>query len=316
MSEALCRRKHSAMSLSLSIGRAKVEAATEALELVFRDVVPELRPYYVQTIAAAIQDGSVPSDGLLEARRGGRLVGALWCHMQAGRTALLRPPRVVEYEPAETALLLLEAANSYLSAEGAKVAQAILEHESLMDEALLGAVGYRRGAKLDYLMSETRDFPRERPAQSLAFQPYCAANHRRLVHVVEATYEGTLDCPLLNGVRDIEEVLTSYRATGVFDPARWLIVQHGAEDVGCLLLTDHPETETWELVYMGLRVSARGRGWGTQLVRYAQWLAFMAGRPRVMAAVDAANGPAVRAYRASGFRKCDERTVFLRVFAS
>ena len=93
------------------------------------------------------------------------------------------------------------------------------------------------------------------------------------------SYEGTLDCPALNGVRDLPDVLASYRACGEFDPAeRWFIACRGERDVGCLLLADHPDADQWEIVYVGLVPEERGRGSGLALTRHAQWLARQAGR--------------------------------------
>jgi len=132
--------------------------------------------------------------------------------------------------------------------------------------------------------------------------------------VLEATYEQTLDCPVLNGVRQIEDVLVGYRSTGAFSPDYWLIVRHGGKDVGCLLLADHPQHDNIELVYMGVMSSLRGRGWGIQITRQAQWLTRRAGRRRLVLAVDAANTPAVRMYAEAGFQTWDRRSVYLRRF--
>ena len=93
------------------------------------------------------------------------------------------------------------------------------------------------------------------------------------MRLVERTYEGTLDCTALNGVRDIDDVINGYQATGVFRPENWLFVRSGGQDVGVLLLADHPQARHWELMYMGLVPEVRGRGWGRQIARYAQWLA-------------------------------------------
>lgn len=112
----------------------------------------------------------------------------------------------------------------------------------------------------------------------------------------------------------MDEVLTSYRDTGEFDPQRWLIVQHEDRDVGCLLLADHPAADQWELVYMGLMAEARGRGFGLPLVQYAQWLTRLADRPRLVVAVDGANGPAMSVYDSAGFVSWDQRVVFWRKF--
>jgi RimJ/RimL family protein N-acetyltransferase len=50
------------------------------------------------------------------------------------------------------------------------------------------------------------------------------------------------------------------------------------------------------------------------MVRYAQWRAGQAGRARLVLAVDAANGPAIRLYAAAGFQAWDRRTVYARIF--
>ncbi len=112
--------------------------------------------------------------------------------------------------------------------------------------------GFRRLAELFYLVSQESEFPTSPPLSPLEFEPYSPSNHGRLARIVEATYGQTRDCPGLNGVRDVEDVLAGYRASGVFDAGRWLLVRHGGADVGCLLLSDFPEHDNWELCYMGV----------------------------------------------------------------
>ena len=124
----------------------------------------------------------------------------------------------------------------------------------------------------------------------------------------------SLDCPHIEPARGIDDVLAGYRATGVFDPARWLIVGHQGNDVGCVLLADHPQLDQWELIYMGVVPEARGRRFGLGIARHAQWLARQAGRERLTLAVDAANSPALDVYAAAGFVIWDQCHVFLRSF--
>jgi ribosomal protein S18 acetylase RimI-like enzyme len=83
--------------------------------------------------------------------------------------------------------------------------------------------------------------------------------------------------------------------------------------VGVLLLADHPKGRHWELMYAALVPEVRGRGWGRQITRYAQWRARGANVERIVVAVDAANLPAVAMYRDSGFDSWDERSVYVRV---
>jgi hypothetical protein len=79
-----------------------------------------------------------------------------------------------------------------------------------------------------------------------------------------------------------------------------------------LLLADHPDDDQWELVYMGIIPAARGRGWGLQITRHAQWLTGCAARRRLILAVDAANQPAVAMYAAAGFQTWNRRSAFVK----
>ncbi|OHB68445.1 MAG: hypothetical protein A2V70_11155 [Planctomycetes bacterium RBG_13_63_9] len=263
--------------------------------------------------------------GLLGAYRGGRLVGAVFSQIQPGKTALVWPPQLVPDEPRPTACGLLDATSRWLGGQEVRIAQAMLPSSATgavscgsagnagADEAVLLAGGFERMADLLYLVSEQSEFPDGAPRSPLQFESYSSANHQRLDRVVLATYEDTLDCPSLDGVRKIGDVLEGYRATGVFDPRRWLIVRHEGKDIGCLLLADHPDQENWELVYMGLVSSHRGRGWGMDIAREAQRLARRAGRRRLVLAVDAGNRPAIETYSAAGFRLWDRRGVYVKV---
>ena len=79
-------------------------------------------------------------------------------------------------------------------------------------------------------------------------------------------------------------------------------------------LSDYPEYDNWELVYMGVAPWARGKGWGIEIVRYAEWRTAQAGRKRLVLAVDAANRPGIAMYTAAGFQAWDRRVVWLKRF--
>ena len=296
------------------IGPAPPEHRADCLALVFGDLPAGERAQHVEALLAQTRSGEEAMEGLLAARRQGRVVGGVLSQVQAGRTAVIWPPRVLPGEPDSTAQQLLAATTELLAAEPICLAHALVQAGIEEDGRRLRAAGFELLAELVYLVSGEEQFPASLPATSLEFEPYDSAHHDRLARLVEATYERTLDCPRLDGIRQTEDVLAGYRATGVFSPTRWLLVRHHAEDVGCLILADHPEQENFELVYMGLVPSARGNGWGKDITRRAQWLTRQAGRPRLVLAVDAGNGPGMRTYLALGFQAWDRRSVYLKVF--
>jgi ribosomal protein S18 acetylase RimI-like enzyme len=207
---------------------------------------------------------------------------------------------------------LLEAAVRIAAAGGARLVQALLEPNAGTVANQLRRAGFQQVAELQYLVSSPQNFPTSPPAERLAFEPWSAAAQGRLESVVERSYVGTRDCPQLNGVRLTSEVLAGYRSAGPFDPQRWLLVRHAGQDVGCLLLVEHPQ-KIWELAYMGLTPEARGQGWGLELTRHGQWLARQAGASRFVLAVDATNAPALRIYAAAGLDCWDRRGAWLRI---
>jgi ribosomal protein S18 acetylase RimI-like enzyme len=231
---------------------------------------------------------------------------------QPGRTATLFTPRTQAGESSQTASQLLAGAVDRLRDEKVALVQVLLEVDHGPDAELLLACGFRHAADLLYLVSLADAFPTSPPADGLEFVAYTSSEHARLARIVEQTYAGSLDCPQLDSVRNLDDVLAGYRAVGEFDPSRWMIVRHAANDVGVLLMADQPALKSCELVYLGVIPAARGRGFGVALTRRAQWIAGQNGMQRLTAAVDAANWPAIAAYAAAGFVTWDKRSVFLR----
>jgi GNAT superfamily N-acetyltransferase len=300
----------------LIIQRTSPEGVSDALGLVLGRLEREKAEGYVDGLSRGIRSGEISTDGLWEARRRGELVGAIFSQVQQGKTAVVWPPRLVPGEPPETAHRLLADSAAWLAQQGVRIAHALLERVDRFEDTVLRGGGFAPLATLLYLVSLEGELPASPPGGPLEFEMYHPGNHHRLAGVVQATYEHSLDCPSLDGVRDVEDVLAGYRGTGSFCPSRWLIVRQADRDCGCLILADHPEEENWELLYFGLVRSARGHGWGKQIVQYAQWLTRRAGRCRLVAAVDAANRPALDIYTAAEFRAWDRRHVYARVFAA
>lgn len=299
-------------SLALRVGVARKPEQAAALALILGDDAHD----QAATLLAAEREGRISLTGLLTATRGDSLVGAGWGLAQPGRTALIWPPRLRGGEPESTATLLLTAACEHVTAAGVRLAQAALPQSTGIDAERLIAQGFSLLADLLFLVADADVFPTSRPAVPFrldSFRPEDDVFLARLIRLIEQTYQGTHDCPELNGVRETTDVLAGYQGTGEFAPERWLIAADGETDVGCLLLADHPAQEQWELVYLGVTPKARGWGLGLALTRHAQWLTGQAGRRRLVLAVDARNAPALAIYSAAGMVLFDRRSVLLKV---
>jgi ribosomal protein S18 acetylase RimI-like enzyme len=193
------------------------------------------------------------------------------------------------------------------------MAQVLLPTRDEPDVPLVESFGFSHLAELLYLTCESARFPVEPLIDGeLQFVPYEERERQRLRNLIEQTYVDSLDCPALNGARSIDEVIDGYQATGFFRPENWQFVRHEGNDMGVLVLADHPAARHWELVYMGLVPQARGHGWGRQITQHAQSLARHANVDRIVLAVDAANSPALAMYRAAGFEMWDRRNVYVR----
>ncbi len=306
------------MSLSqeLQVRAVPREEWVAALWLLF-GAEPELvrRERVTASVRAATQR-TVDFDHFLEAKRGETRVGVIWGQILPGRNANVWPPFLETGEPESTSDQLQATLDERLAGAGLVMAQSLLPISAQNAANCLRRNDYVSVANLLYLLSEFAQFPTHRPTTPLEFTPYREDLIPRFVAVIEATYVDTRDAPVLDGVRDTRDVIDGYKATGQFAPDRWFLVQHAGADVGCLLLTDHPELRNWELIYMGLVPAARGHGWGTDLVRFAQWQAMQAGSEALLVSVDAANGPAVAAYFRCGFSELDRREVWVKKFAN
>ena len=304
---------HNSSPDTFEIAPAKPENLTEVLSLVFCKCEAQDALNRVRATLTEYREGRVHLRGLLGAYRTGRLVGAAFAQVLPGRSATFWPPQLEPGEPEETAEELAARAMAHACQAGAVVVHALLDGQpNRCDITRLESAGFTRLAELYYLLAEERDFPTTPPAGPLTFEPYSSEMHSRLCRVVAETYQATLDCPGLDGIRSAHDVLEGYAANPGSCPSHWFLIQHEDRDVGCLLLADYEEHGNCELTYMGLTPSARGNRWGVQITRYAQWVARSLGRQRVVLAVDAANQPARNMYAAAGFRGWDRRQVYMR----
>jgi mycothiol synthase len=243
----------------------------------------------------------------------GERCGAVVAHVLPGRVASITPPQTSAGENRdEVAIRLLLGLNAELQSAGVQLAQALLCPEDAASAAALRAAGYQHAADLLYMAAEADSFPEQALALPFELAPLNGNDEIRLLRIVEATYAGTLDCPQIDGLRATADVLAGYRAVGESHDRLWSVVRADGNDVGCLLLADHADTRQYEVVYVGLAPEVRGRGWGLELTRQAQWLARLAGRERLVLAVDAANEPAIRSYATAGFRAWDRQAVWIK----
>jgi len=205
--------------------------------------------------------------------------------------------------------------NRHIRPHRVRVSQILLENdeETIVRQTLEGC-SYQRLAELKYLIAERQIFPREDPAIELQFVPYTETDPAEFAALVERTYIGTLDCPLLDGVRAMDDVFESYRHGSDHDPEIWFRIQHQGEDIGVLIMTEYKSAGQMELIYMGVVQEHRGEGFGVLIAKYAQWVARTRSFAQLITAVDQSNGPAIKMYAIAGYNPWDRRVAYIHVF--
>lgn len=291
------------------------ELRREALNVLYRGSTAGLR---AQLVMEALEDaalGELDLSGLWIARRRGLVVGTLPTQSLAGHAAAFWPPEIaLRWGRRSLAVCLLQSAMEDFRSRGFRIAQALLEPSGRRRAAEdLTAGGLPYVTDLIYLDRETAtplELPNDTP--SLRWQLYDDSTAANFRDVLARTYEGSLDMPELEGIRSLDDVLASHRASGRFDPDHWRLAHIPSEPEAALilLLADQPSRDAWEVAYLGLTPQARGRGLGRAALAQALELS-RTQRPQIELAVDARNTYAIRLYRSCGFMPFDRRAVHL-----
>ncbi|MEM9186632.1 MAG: GNAT family N-acetyltransferase [Planctomycetota bacterium] len=299
-----------------------------ALELVLAPLPPNQRGPLVDTLGRLRDEPLGAFDALVAATARGRVVAAAWGQPQPGKTAALWLPQTDGVPLELVAIPLIERVAACADAAGVELTQVLLESDDAAATAPLLAAGFRRLTKLHYLewrpaldsqleegdeKPHVDQSPRRAPSNPPPdLTPASSIDRCSLEALVASTYLGTLDCPELDGLRSVGDVLDGYEQTGEYDPDLWFVLRQDDREVGVLLLNEHRGSGQIELTYMGVAPTARGRGIGRSAVEAAQAIALKRGAERLVLAVDNRNTPARNVYKQVGFRHWACRYVYLR----
>ncbi|MCG8450101.1 MAG: GNAT family N-acetyltransferase [Pirellulales bacterium] len=297
------------MPAQYSIACCQAAERTDVLRLLYVGLPEDQQTGLAHALAAVRGEDEAPFTGLLVARDAQKIQAAVWIQLAPGHTAVVWPPPAGH--PASSALM--HAAAVFLDQHDVALAQILAHPDTMPNEKTLADGDFHPLANLVYLTVENSHFPQACPEGDLQFEPQAYHQSERLGKLLLETYEGSLDCPALNGMRRPEDILEGYADQGALDTNQWYFIRHNQEDVGTLILTSHAQGENWELVYMGIVPTARGKGFGWQTLQHAMWQSRLFKAQRMVLAVDEMNEHALRTYRRAGFVVWDRRTVFARL---
>ncbi len=304
------------MNTTLTVRPALRLELEAVLSLAFQAAPVEERAARVANALRLIRLGELDIAGILVRSGGSELHGAVICCPVPGASGLIWPPQAVESATrAQTEDALVCGALAWLRQRGAKLVQSLLtDVETVLAPPLLRN-GFRHITRLLYMRHNLRSVPSEVQGGRVRLVRYSECEPAELGRTLLRTYDGTLDCPEVNGVRTIEEVLEGHRAQGHHNPARWWLALREEEPVGVLLLAEMFEWPGWDVSYVGVVPEARRHGIGRTLMLEALHRAQKAGVDQLTLSVDARNDIACQLYERLGFVRFDERAVFLAILA-
>jgi len=256
----------------------------------------------------------------------GRIRQVCLAVLGSGRTAMLflsgpDPSTGDEQTQQAERAACVRAAGAYLDTEtDAELMQALPSPGEFWAISAFRAGGLVELAELAYLRRVYRSPDRKAaPAVlangieigSIASLGGLEATRNDLISALEKSYEQTMDCPALCGMRDTSDVLESHMGVGEWDPALWWLVRRNGSPEACLLLNHCPELDSIELVYVGLSPAVRGLGLAHKLMCVGIAETHSLGAHEMTCAVDRANAPALKLYTALGFETFADRTAMV-----
>jgi mycothiol synthase len=303
------------MEQSPAVAPAPPDEQADALRLLFRELGPDDRERRVTSALNLLRSGELDPAGLLVEHGAGRLAGVLVCLPVPGASALFWPPRsIADADAAAREDRLIDCGLRWVRTRGAKLAQALLTLDEVPLAVSLERNGFRHVTRLWYLATDLAVPPSQLDTPSrLDYLTYDPDRPSEFHQTLLRTYEGTLDCPEINGIRTIEEVIVGHQAQGRYNPDRWWLARAEGRPLGVLMAAEIPESRDWDVSYVGMVPEARRRGFGKEAMLRAIFEAKAAGVKRVTLSVDGRNLPALKLYRDLGFVPYDRREVYLAI---
>ncbi len=268
----------------------------------------------VAALQGYLDDGVPAGHALWWARDRSHPLAAALAVRSPGRTAvLLHSTTDTGVVPIEPLADLLAAMAAWMCRRGDTLVQALLPPCSRSDIHAFERAGFWRLAELIYMRQSLRGHPPPPPADAaVTFRHYNARTHDAFARTILASYAESLDCPSLEGLRDVEDVLAGHKAAGVFRPDLWTLALVDGRAAGVVLLNQNATQNVAEIVYMGVAKAFRGRGLGRLLLAEAAHLAAGDRFGAISLAVDAANHFARRIYENAGFVEASRRLAYVR----
>src|SRR5438128_308372 len=207
--------------IAYEIAPARPEEWPAAFALALPRAPETERPARVRNALTLLSAGEIDPQGIMVARTPGSLAGVQVCIPLAGKSGLFWLPQVeAGWEGSDLGQHLVQSAVAWVRQRGAKLAQAILHPSDVVRAVPLLRCGFHRITRLQYLRHELSDVA-PLPALPARLQPFSPNLESLFQQTLLRSYDDTLDCPELNGVRTVEEIIEGHRAQGIWRQELW-----------------------------------------------------------------------------------------------
>lgn len=244
-----------------------------------------------------------------------RIISTVLASPSPGRTALLFSSSPDTPGEAREIGRLIDATCNSLKAAGMGLAQSLVEPGEQLEHTAFLEGGLEELAILTYMErpvpARGSDFDTELPGD-LTIEPFTLDQREELEALLPMTYQETLDCPGLAGLRDPKDVVDGHMSAGIFKPEWWLIARDAGRPIGVILLNGSSGSSSVELVYLGIIPESRGSGLGQRLLNNGLQRIAGTRERKVVLAVDEANTPALGIYEKTGFKRTVRRCALIR----
>lgn len=246
--------------------------------------------------------------GVVRESFSGHMVAGSYTAAMAGGVVSIGAVRIDRNDVLDQTVALLRGTLSQYVKNQVELIQAIATEFTVLERQVLEGIGLRYLAHLDHLVLFLENEKRAAgkavdalgsSAQGLRLREFRAGDEATLERVVTDSYIDTLDCPLLGDLRTGKAAVEGYLANRD-QKHSWWFAEVAGEVIGCLLLWERAPA-IWELTYMGIIPSARGRKFGAVLLEAAIAIANQMGAGQLVLSVDRENQPATRLYHQRGF---------------
>jgi ribosomal protein S18 acetylase RimI-like enzyme len=269
----------------------------------------------LQTFLAMAAQRGMDLNDVWIAAQGEHVRWAMLPVVSPGRTMLLlSPPSLPRDLPLEMVSAVVHAACESHRNRGVHLAQLLIDPAEMPLRLAYMQTRFTYLAELVYLQREVKKFPSIPPLPpAVELINYSAQTNDLFARTIARSYEQSLDCPGLSGLREMEDVVIGHKGAGDFDPSLWFLLTEHHEPRGVLLLAIATHADALELVYLGLTPEARGKGFGELLMKLALLSVVRHNRSELTLAVDARNAPATKLYFRHGMKRMGSRAALIRV---